>query len=105
MSEQYYAPPPTPQQNSSMALISLIAGILGLTLVPTLGSIAALILGYMARNQIRDSGGVLGGEGQAKAGIILGWIGVGLAVVGVCLAVAIFGGSMGLGFCAFMDNM
>lgn len=77
-----YQNPPS----STMALLSLIAGILGLTLLPIIGSIAAVILGYLARNEIRDAGGTLGGDGLATAGLVLGWIGVGLAVIGCCVA-------------------
>jgi hypothetical protein len=71
--------------NSTMALISLISGILGLTLVPFLGSIVALILGYMAKKEIRESAGLIGGDGLAIAGIVLGWVGVGLLVIACCL--------------------
>jgi hypothetical protein len=80
-----YAPP-----NSSMAIVSLVAGILGLTFFPLLGSIVALITGSMAKKEIHASRGALGGEGLAKAGVILGWIGVGLSVVGCCVAAVIF---------------
>jgi len=76
-----YSPP-----NSSMALVSLIAGILGLTIFPFLGSIVALITGSMAKTEIANSRGALSGEGLAKAGIILGWVGVGLSVCGICIA-------------------
>ncbi len=72
--------------NSNMAIISLIAGILGLSFVPIIGSIIALITGYMARNEIRDSHGALGGAGLATAGIVLGWVGIGLTVIGLCVA-------------------
>jgi hypothetical protein len=80
-----YAPP-----NSSMAIVSLIAGILGLTIFPLIGSIVALITGSMAKKEINESRGALGGEGMAKAGVILGWIGVGLSVVGCCIFGAVF---------------
>jgi hypothetical protein len=40
----------------------------------------------MAKKEIRESGGTLGGEGMATAGIILGWIGIGITVFGLCLA-------------------
>jgi hypothetical protein len=76
--------------NSNNAIVSLIAGILGLTLLPTLGSIVALITGYMAKKEIRASGGSVGGEGLATGGIILGWIGVALTVIGICVAGVIF---------------
>jgi hypothetical protein len=86
------SPPGTPAEvpTSSTALISLIAGILGLTFLPLIGSIVALITGSSARREIQQSGGTLGGEGLAQAGIILGWIGVGLTVVGVCVVGVIF---------------
>jgi hypothetical protein len=76
-----YSPP-----NSTMATVSLISGILGLTFLPFLGSIVALITGYMAKKEIVESRGAVGGDGSAKAGIILGWIGIGLSLCGVCIA-------------------
>ena len=81
-------PPATPAQvpDSSTAMISLIAGILGLTFLPIIGSLVALITGYSARREIQESGGTLGGDGTAQAGVILGWIGVGLTVLGICFA-------------------
>ena len=75
-----YAPP-----NSSMAIVSLVTGILGLTIFPLIGSIIALITGSMAKKEIRASRGALGGEGMAKAGVILGWIGIALSILGLCL--------------------
>ncbi len=74
-----------PSQNSSTAVISLIAGILGFTFLPFIGSVIALITGSMAKREIAESRGTLGGEGLAQAGIILGWIGVALAVIGFCI--------------------
>jgi hypothetical protein len=77
--------------NSTMAVISLVAGILGLTLVPIAGSIVAIITGFMARNEIKASEGALGGDGLATGGLVLGFIGVGLAVLGLCFASFIIG--------------
>jgi hypothetical protein len=88
-----YAPRQT--QTSTMAIISLIASILGFTLLPFLGSIAAVITGSMAKKEIQQSGGALTGEGMASAGLILGWIGIGLGVLGLC----IFGAVMLLPLC------
>jgi hypothetical protein len=78
--------PPIAHPNSNLAIISLITGILGLTILPLLGSVVAVVTGQMAKREIRDSGGTLGGDGIASAGLILGWIGVGLSVLGLCLA-------------------
>lgn len=97
MGQSYQTAQPSPP-NSGLAIGSLIASILGLTALPTIGSIVGLILGYMARRQIEESMGRMGGEGMAKAGIIIGWVGVGLTVLGVCLVVASFLLFGGLGF-------
>ncbi len=97
-----YAP-----RTSVAAIASLILGILGLIQVlPLIGSIAGLILGYAAKNEIARSNGAISGEGLAKAGIILGWIGVGLAVIVMCLVVLVFAGLLTLPFgFAFCDQM
>lgn len=109
MNQSYYAPPPAPsQQSNTMAVISLIASILGLTFFPAIGSIIGLILGYMARKQIRQSAGAMGGEGLAKAGIILGWIGVVVAVIGICVAIAflVLGFAIpSVGICASLGDL
>ena len=55
-SNQTYQTPPA-KPNSNMALVSLILGILGWTILPTLGSIAAIITGHMAKNEIKSSMG------------------------------------------------
>jgi hypothetical protein len=73
--------PPT----NTTATISLIAGILGLTLLPFMGSIVAIITAYIARQEIRDSAGAQGGADLAMAGLVLGWIGVALSVIAICL--------------------
>jgi hypothetical protein len=78
-----------------MAVLSLVAGILGLTMLPVIGSIVAVITGPMAKREIFDSGGTLGGEGLAQAGIVMGWIGISLAVLGIC----IFGVLVAIPFC------
>ncbi len=96
----YTPAPPT----SGLAIVSLISSILGLTFLPVVGSIVGLILGYMARRQIQESAGAQGGEGLAKAGIIVGWVGIGLFVLGICIALAIIAMSGGLAACAALGN-
>lgn len=58
-----------------MAIASLVLGILWLYWI---GSVLALVFGYVAKRQIDDSRGLQGGRGMAVAGIVLGWIGVGI---------------------------
>ena len=75
---------------STLAMISLIAGILGFTFLPVIGGIVAILTGYSARKETRAVPALVGGDGLATAGIIMGWIQVGLAVVGCCCFAAYF---------------
>ncbi len=88
----YQVPPPTAPTHT-MAIVSLIFGILGLVQVcPGIGSIIAVVTGNMAQGDIRRNPGMYSGDGLAKGGIILGWIGIALIVCGLCAAVVwIFG--------------
>ena len=56
------------RQTSSLAVVSLVSGILGWTLVPLLGTLVAIVTGHMARKEIRNSGGNLDGDGLAVGG-------------------------------------
>ena len=77
---------------STLAIISLVAGILGWTLLPLLGSLGAIITGHMARGEIRKSAGTIDGNGLAIAGLVLGWGSVVVTILGVLLVVLFFGG-------------
>jgi len=94
MTQQPYQqiPPPTP--NSTLATISMIAGILGWTIAPLLGSLAAIITGHMAKREIRDSMGQLGGDGMATAGLVMGYLALIPAVLCICVIVIML--AMGL---------
>ncbi|MBN1304261.1 MAG: DUF4190 domain-containing protein [Anaerolineales bacterium] len=83
-----YPPPPgpPPKPNSTLAIVSLIAGILGfIQIVPIIGPIVAVITGHMAKNEIRTSMGQLNGDGLATAGLILGYIPLVLGVLACCV--------------------
>jgi hypothetical protein len=67
-----------PHSTNGLAIASLVLGILWLYWV---GSILALIFGYIARQQITQRQGMQDGRGMATAGIVLGWIGVGFLVL------------------------
>lgn len=95
MSEQQYHP----VDNSGMAIVGLIAGIAGWTVVPFLGAIAAVITGHMAKREIRESMGRLGGDGLATAGLVLGYASLGLFFVGLCITVAALVFGIGLPLC------
>jgi hypothetical protein len=60
----------------------MVLGILGIVLCGLLAPIA-LFMGLSAKRRIRESGGYLGGDGQATAGVVLGAIGTAFIVLGL----------------------
>lgn len=94
-----YTPGPPPAgQTSNLATVSLVSGVLGWTLLPLAGSIVAVITGHMAKNEIRRSGGQLAGDGLATAGLVLGYLNLGLGVVGFCLFALFLAGAISIPF-------
>jgi ABC-type antimicrobial peptide transport system permease subunit len=75
-----------------VAIVSLVAGLLGWTFAPWLGSIIAIITGHMARAEIRRDPAGLEGDGLAVAGLVLGWAMILLSVFTVVAIVLFFGG-------------
>lgn len=55
---------------------SIASLVLGIVWVFGIGAILAVVFGFVARKQIRESGGRQGGSGMALAGIILGFVGI-----------------------------
>jgi hypothetical protein len=90
--QPYYPPAQPALPTSTMAVISLISGILGFTALPVLGSIVAIMTGYMARTETRAYPPRASGDGLASAGIIMGWIAVGLSVVSLVCGLCFFVG-------------
>ena len=84
MNQPYTPLPPAGPRTSTTAIISLIGGIAGWTVLPFLGSIAAIICGHIAKSEIKQSGGMIGGNGMATAGLILGYLGIALGVCLIC---------------------
>jgi hypothetical protein len=68
---------------NGLAVASLVLGIIWLY---WLGSILAVIFGHVALSQIARSG--QNGRGLAIAGLVLGWIGVGVLVIAMLGVVA-----------------
>jgi len=81
----YPVPAPAPETNG-LAIASLLFGIFWLG---GIGSLAALVLGYRARREIRNSAGGQRGSSLATIGIVLGWIGLALLVIAVAALVAL----------------
>jgi hypothetical protein len=76
------------QRTNGLAIASLACSIGGF-LVCGIGFILGIVFGSMARNQIDQSGGTQQGRGLAIAGIILGWVGIGIAVVTLAIVLIV----------------
>ncbi len=64
-----------PPATNGLAIASFVLGLVGW--VPCgVGSVVAIVLGFVARTQIRSSHGRQGGDGLALAGIILGFLAI-----------------------------
>lgn len=86
-------PPPRPPapKTDGLAVTSLVLGIMSVVCCTVfLTGIPAAICGHKARRRIQESGGRLEGDGMALAGLILGYLGIGMTlVVAMMTAIAI----------------
>ena len=86
-----YTPYGTPAyqapSTNGLAIAALVCGLLGFA--TCVSAIPAVILGHMARRQIRDSGGAQQGDGMALAGLILGYVVLALFIAYIVVIVII----------------
>lgn len=78
---QYYGP----MQQKTTNGLAIASMVLGIVWVYWIGSILALVFGYVARKQIRERN--QNGDGMAIAGIVLGWVGVGFLLLMIAFGV------------------
>jgi hypothetical protein len=91
----HQAPPPAPaaaRQTSALAIVSLVMGLLGWTLLPFVGSLVAIVCGHMARAEIRRNPATMEGDGLAVAGLVLGWALVAVCLLTILAVLMFFGG-------------
>lgn len=81
--------PAASAKTNTLSIVALVSGIAGLTFVPFLASIVAVVTGHMSRAEVRRTGEQ--GEGLALAGLIMGYVGIALAVIVAGLLIAFFG--------------
>ena len=75
-------------KTSGKAIASLILSIVGIFLI-AIPSIIGIILGHIARSEIKKSNGLIEGKGLALAGLIIGYITVGIIVIGMLAAIIV----------------
>ena len=69
-------------ETSGYAIASLVCSLASWFVVPFFGAIAGVILGHIARHEIRQSYGQKSGGGLAIAGLVIGYIQIALALLG-----------------------
>ena len=88
---------PAPSQTSTLAIVSLVMGILTWFILPIIGAIVAIITGHMSKAEIRNSMGRLTGDGLATAGLVLGYVQIIFVFIPICviLLLALLGPAIG----------
>ncbi|MBN6036715.1 DUF4190 domain-containing protein [Amycolatopsis sp. 195334CR] len=81
----YGQPMPMQNQDQGMAVAAMICSIVGLVACGGILSIVGLVLGHIAYAKAKR--GEAGGQGMALAAIIIGWVVVGLLLIGVIILV------------------
>lgn len=81
----YYQPyaGPMAASTSGWAIASLILSIASYLGLAVVGGILGAIFGHIALNEINKSGGRIQGRGMAMAGLILGYINIGLSICAI----------------------
>lgn len=76
-----FSPYPAAPKTNGLAIASLVCSILGVCC--GVGGVVGVIFGFVARGQIKRSGGAQKGSGLALAGIIVGFVFIALAAIGL----------------------
>lgn len=77
------------RKTNVLAIVSLIASIAGFVIAWGIGSIVGIICGHISLSQIKKTGEE--GRGLAVAGLIVGYIGLALAILSVIVIAIVFG--------------
>lgn len=85
-------PSSAPRTTSTLAVVSLVTGIVSWLALPLLGAIVAIITGHMGRSEIRRGGGSVDGDGLAITGLVLGYLQLALVILGIVVLFMFFGG-------------
>lgn len=90
MSEQVSSYRPAAPTNT-LAVMSLVFGIMAWCVLPFVGAIVAIICGHLARGEIRNSHPEQRqeGDGMAVAGLVLGYVQLAFGILAMLLLIAV----------------
>ena len=91
-----YQPSPT-RSTSTLAVVSLVFGIICWFVLPFVGAVVAVVCGHLARGEIRRAPpGTLEGDHLAVAGLVLGYVHLGMVLVGAVVVISLL--MLGFGY-------
>ncbi|MEN2741087.1 DUF4190 domain-containing protein [Microbacterium sp. X-17] len=96
-----YTPYPTGPRTNPLAIVSLISSLVGLFIIPIIASIVGVITGHISLSQIKKTGE--NGHGMALAGVIIGWVSLGLWVIGIIVLIWFFAALASSGVLTYRD--
>jgi hypothetical protein len=79
-------------RTSTLAVVSLVTGILAWVCLPFVGARVAVLGGQAPRSELRAPPPAMQGDGLAVAGLVLGWLQLAMLVMAVLVVFAFFGG-------------
>ncbi len=82
-----YGQPIAAPKTSGFAIASLVTSLISWFIIPLIGGIVAVVLGHIARGEIRRSNGAITGGGMALAGLIIGYIQIALMLIAIVIVV------------------
>ena len=82
-----------PMRTSTMAILSLVFGVICWSVFPFIGALFAVVFGHVARGELRRAApGTLEGDGLAIAGLVLGYAQLVLCALVVMIIFVFLGG-------------
>lgn len=91
--------PPTYSSTNALAVVSLAFGIAAWCILPMLGAVVAIVCGHLARGEIRRApAGTMEGSGFAIAGLVLGYVQLAIALLGMLVVLGFVLLGIGIGF-------
>lgn len=88
-SETPYPAVPVARPTNALAIASVICSAASWVVAPLFAAIIGVVLGHMARKQLREGGGAESGDELAVAGLVIGYVHLAFTLL-LLLAIGIF---------------
>lgn len=79
-------------RTNTLAVISLVFGLLAWFGMPVIGAVVAVVTGHVALGEIRRAPDSYEGRGMAVVGVVLGWLNLALTAMVIAAFFLFFGG-------------